>query len=305
MPHVRGVDLARQIAAHALTVGRVLALLGQVASGLDALHRCGLLHLDVKPANVLVGSGAGSAPRCVDARGRGTVGAGVPGRPGMCRFWAERSSGAGHGSAGRRVGRLPAGPCRSGWCWLGRVGRCGRERWSGRCRRMRVDRDGDGGIGWADCRPDRRSESAGHAGRDAVADDFVGSPRYASPEHLRGRSPAAADVYSLTCVLFACLAGRPPYVGDLPTVVSGHLAGRVPSLAALTALPRQLDAGDPARPAPRSAGSVPHGRRTDRLGRRGAASTASIGSPGRWCRGYGWVRPEAFGLRAALSGRGW
>jgi serine/threonine-protein kinase len=42
--------------------------------------------------------------------------------------------------------------------------------------------------------------------------------------------------------LFSCLAGRPPYVGDLPTVVSGHLAGRIPSLAALTALPRQLDA---------------------------------------------------------------
>jgi len=172
MPHVSGVDLARQIAAHALTVGRVLALLGQVASGLDALHRCGLLHLDVKPANVLVGVLVGRAGQHDSA--------GVPARPsflervfladlGMCRFWAEPSA--------------------------------------------------------------------------APADDFVGSPRYASPEHLRGgQVRAAADVYSLTCVLFACLAGRPPYVGDLPTVVSGHLAGRMPSLVALTALPRQLDA---------------------------------------------------------------
>ena len=42
MPHVFGVDLARQIAAQALTVRRVLALLGQVAAGLDAMHRCGL-----------------------------------------------------------------------------------------------------------------------------------------------------------------------------------------------------------------------------------------------------------------------
>jgi serine/threonine-protein kinase len=81
------------------------------------------------------------------------------------------------------------------------------------------------------------------AAADGVGGDFVGSPRYASPEHLRGIGVrAAADVYSLTCVLFACLAGRPPYVGDLPTVVSGHLSGRVPPLAAITALPRQLDA---------------------------------------------------------------
>ena len=65
MPHVSGVDLARQIAAHALTVGRVLALLGQVASGLDALHRCGLLHLDVKPANVLVGQAGQRHPPAV------------------------------------------------------------------------------------------------------------------------------------------------------------------------------------------------------------------------------------------------
>jgi len=178
MPHVRGVDLARQIAAHALTVGRVLALLGQVGSGLDALHRCGLLHLDVKPANVLVGQSGQHAPDGV--RDRSSVVCSVVlervflSDLGLCRFWAEQSP-------------------------------------------------------------------AHH--QDFVGEDFVGSPRYASPEHLRGGPVrAAADVYSLTCVLFACLAGRPPYVGDLPTVVTGHLAGRVPSLASLTALPRQLDA---------------------------------------------------------------
>ena len=42
-------------------------------------------------------------------------------------------------------------------------------------------------------------------------------------------------------MLFACLAGHPPYVGDVPAVVTGHLSGRVPSLSALTALPRCLD----------------------------------------------------------------
>ena len=45
----------------------------------------------------------------------------------------------------------------------------------------------------------------------------------------------------MACMLFACLAGHPPYVGDVPAVVTGHLSGRVPSLADLTALPRCLD----------------------------------------------------------------
>ena len=72
--------------------------------------------------------------------------------------------------------------------------------------------------------------------------DFVGSPRYAAPEHLRGRTVRpSSDVYSLACVLFACLAGHPPYVGEVAAVVTGHLSGRVPSLSALTGLPRCLD----------------------------------------------------------------
>jgi serine/threonine protein kinase len=167
MPHIEGADLAHQLTAHALTVGRVLVLLRQVADGLDAMHRAGVLHLDVKPANVLVGR-----PVLVDAAGPDG------GRPvesrafltdlGLCRFLADAPRG--------------------------------------------------------------------------YSPDFIGSPRYASPEHLRGRDVrSSSDVYSLACMLFACLAGRPPYVGDVPAVVTGHLSGRVPSLSAVTALPRCLD----------------------------------------------------------------
>jgi len=175
LPHIQGADLGRRVNAGALTVGRVLALLRQVADGLDAMHRSGVLHLDVKPSNVLVGRVAGAAD-AADYAGLPTGAA--PDR---------------HGEEGAYLTDL------------------------GLCRFM-ADPPGP------------------HSA------DFVGSPRYASPEHLRGRHVRpSADVYSLACVLFAGLAGRPPYIGDIPAVVTGHLSGLVPSLAALTALPRALD----------------------------------------------------------------
>ena len=72
---------------------------------------------------------------------------------------------------------------------------------------------------------------------------FVGTPNYASPEHLRGGAVGPrSDVYSVSCVLFARLSGRPPFAGRLTEVLTGQLRGAVPSLAATTGLPRQIDA---------------------------------------------------------------
>ncbi len=51
---VDGTDLARELAAGPMSVRRVMNLLGQVGAALDMLHERGLVHLDVKPANVLV-----------------------------------------------------------------------------------------------------------------------------------------------------------------------------------------------------------------------------------------------------------
>jgi serine/threonine protein kinase len=190
MPHIDGADLSRQLTAQALTVGRVLMLLRQVAEGLDAMHRVGVLHLDVKPANVLVGRIQGETVLGDRALGDRELG----GRA------------LGDGELGDRALREPR-------ACLTDLGLC----------RFLADVPGRSAVG-----------------RRGV--DFVGSPRYAAPEHLRGRAVLpSADVYSLTCVLFACLAGRPPYVGDVPAVVTGHFSGRVPSLSALTALPRALD----------------------------------------------------------------
>ncbi|MFO7192326.1 MAG: serine/threonine-protein kinase, partial [Thermocrispum agreste] len=135
---VDGADLASIISGGPMEPSRALSLLEQVADALDTLHKRGLVHLDVKPANVLV---------------------------------TQRESIREH-------------------------------------------------VYVADFGLTRRG-ATGHRTRGG---DFLGSPTYAAPEHLRGEPlDGRTDQYALACVLFACLAGRPPFMGDVPTVIKGHL----------------------------------------------------------------------------------
>jgi serine/threonine protein kinase len=149
---VDGSDLATLIKNGPIAPHRALELLEQVSEALDMLHERGLVHLDLKPANVLV---------------------------------TARESLAEH-------------------------------------------------VYLADFGLTRR----GATGHRTSTGDFLGSPTYAAPEHLRGEPvDGRTDLYALACMLFACLTGRPPFSGDVQTVIQGHLFHEPPSVTSLVALP--------------------------------------------------------------------
>lgn len=77
-----------------------------------------------------------------------------------------------------------------------------------------------------------------------LPDVVVGSPHYLSPEAARGdRLDARSDVYSLGCVLYECLTGRPPFEGGTAAVIATRrLAERVPAPGEIVrGLPPALD----------------------------------------------------------------
>jgi hypothetical protein len=59
MRYVAGTDLETRLRAGPLEPREAVHLLGAVASALDAAHEQGLIHRDVKPANVLIAAGRG------------------------------------------------------------------------------------------------------------------------------------------------------------------------------------------------------------------------------------------------------
>ena len=73
---------------------------------------------------------------------------------------------------------------------------------------------------------------------------FVGTLDYAAPEQFKGGTPdARTDVYSLGCVLFECLTGRPPFASENDAgLMYAHLQAAPPSATAVEPeLPRAID----------------------------------------------------------------
>jgi predicted Ser/Thr protein kinase len=145
MRYVDGEDLRQRLAREGrLPADRAVEIVSQVASALDAAHRLGLVHRDVKPGNILLDE---------------------------------------HGNA-----------------YLSDFGLIKRTQ----------------------------------VGTDLTkTGQFMGSIEYCAPEQIRGDEvDGRADVYSLACVLYECIAGRPPFKRDTEVAtLYAHLEQDPPGLA--------------------------------------------------------------------------
>lgn len=79
--------------------------------------------------------------------------------------------------------------------------------------------------------------------RITVDGEVLGTPHFMSPEQSRSMDLGpTSDIYSLGCVAFAMLVGRPPFVGKIGEILRQHLKAPVPKVSELVAgdVPNQV-----------------------------------------------------------------
>ena len=100
-----------------------------------------------------------------------------------------------------------------------------------------------------------------------VTGAFVGTLTYASPESTEGRGDHRSDLYSLGATLYHLLAGRPPFEGDVTSLLRQHsetpmprepLGGLPAEIVETVARCLEKDPGDRYQSAPELAGVLEH-----------------------------------------------
>ena len=80
---------------------------------------------------------------------------------------------------------------------------------------------------------------------NTIEGTILGSPYYISPEQADGRpADERADIYALGTILYHMLAGRPPFEGEITSVLMQHIrrpAPRLSDIAPDAAVPRDLE----------------------------------------------------------------
>jgi serine/threonine protein kinase len=87
--------------------------------------------------------------------------------------------------------------------------------------------------------------TASSAATITATGQMVGTANYMAPEQIEGAGvDGRTDLYSLGCVLYECLAGRPPFSGrSAPAILYGHLHEQAPLPSSIrTDLPSGVDA---------------------------------------------------------------
>lgn len=71
------------------------------------------------------------------------------------------------------------------------------------------------------------------AASDATA-TVAGTPHYMAPEQFEGRADERSDIYSVGCLLYECLTGKPPFEGTMAAQLMAHRNHPRPDPRAIT-----------------------------------------------------------------------
>jgi serine/threonine protein kinase len=247
MEYLEGSTLADRFRGRGrLPIEEALPVFQAIAEAVDYAHARGVLHLDLKPANVFLADSKSSRPivKILDF--------------GLARLVSDPSSrryAAGHEEA---PPPQPAAQTAAEHSIEGVDGihcpACGSRKSAGSspddpCPVCLLQWGLSSGFPSAVDDDSLPTDSFDGEQRSAVPgppsqQQFAGTLAYMAPEVLRGNRPtAAADIYAFGILIYEVLAGRRPFQGSDSEVVNGQFSGApLPPSTLGAGLPRELDA---------------------------------------------------------------